>query len=77
MNKTVEVFLQEMARSARIKEKIIENIASMDKKEMTLNLFDLDFDFSNKQITIYYYVEDKDYPPTIIKNEELLMLFQA
>jgi hypothetical protein len=77
MNKTTEVFLQEMQKSLNIKNKIIENVRNENKKEMTLNLFDLDFDFERQMVLISYYVEDKDYLPVTLTCKEFVALLQG
>lgn len=76
MNKTIEVFLKEVKESVSLKEKMIANVMNKNIKEMTLNLFDLEFVIDKQQVKIVYYIEDKNYPPITLANKEFIELLQ-
>jgi hypothetical protein len=62
MNKTIEALKHDIANSQRIKEKLLSNINTESKKEIVLNLVELDFNFKDKIVELIYYVIDENYP---------------
>ncbi|MBD2767538.1 hypothetical protein IC235_06500 [Hymenobacter sp. BT664] len=52
MNKTLESFLQEVVGAVKIKEKILQNMKTNAENDIILNLFDLEFDFKTRIVTI-------------------------
>ena len=76
MNKTIEDFLKEVKESSSLKEKMISNFKNQERKEIILNLFDLDFNFEKLQVTIFYYLLDNNYPPVTLTNKEFIELLQ-
>lgn len=77
MSKTLLTFKEGISNSQRIRERLIKNIDSQSDKEITLNLSDLDFDFSKKEVKISYYVKDKEYPYVILKFNDFISLVES
>ncbi|MDR2949056.1 MAG: hypothetical protein ACK5KL_12310 [Dysgonomonas sp.] len=77
MSKTLLTFKEGISNSQRIRERLIKNIDSQSDKEITLNLSDLDFDFSKKEVKISYYVKDKEYPDVILKFNDFISLVES
>ncbi|WP_176701760.1 hypothetical protein [Gilliamella sp. wkB112] len=46
------------------------NISKNEEKEVTLDLYQLYFDFSKREITIEYYAKDERYPTITINFEK-------
>lgn len=77
MTKTLISFKEGISNSERIRERLLKNVSSQTDKEITLNLSDLDFDFNKKEVTISYYVKDKEYPDVILKFEDFVSLVKS
>ncbi|WP_297277873.1 hypothetical protein [uncultured Brachyspira sp.] len=71
MNKTIEVFKDDIHGSLKLREKILLNIKSKTEKEMILNQVELYFNFEKENIELVYFVLDSNYPNIIIDFNEL------
>ena len=71
MNKTIEVFKDDIHGSLKLREKILLNIKSKTEKEMILNQVELYFNFEKENIELVYFVLDSNYPNVIIDFNEL------
>ncbi|MEI0603580.1 hypothetical protein R4K55_05105 [Brachyspira alvinipulli] len=56
MNKTIEVFKDDIHGSLKLREKILLNIKSKTEKEMILNQVELYFNFEKENIELVYFV---------------------
>jgi hypothetical protein len=72
MNKTLTAFLSESNISKDLIKKIFNNLAKKHNNKMVFNLTIIEFDFTNEQAIIYYFVEDKDYPDVELSFNELI-----
>jgi len=64
MNKTIESLILSINNSKQLKEKLLSNLKSQNKKTIILNLVELDFDFDNQEVEMIYYAVDDKYPNT-------------
>ena len=71
MNKTIEVFKDDIHGYLKLREKILLNIKSKTEKEMILNQVELYFNFEKENIELVYYILDSNYPNVIIDFNEL------
>jgi len=76
MNKTIQALKDEMLNAPKIKAKLIENISIRENPKIVTNLFSVEYDFVNETISIYYYVEDREYPDQIISFTDFIGLFK-
>lgn len=72
MNKTIENFCYQVPKE--MKNRISCNISEKKREKIILDLFQLYFDFSKKEITVEYYVEDDSFPTTIISFDDFKKL---
>lgn len=75
MNKTIESLQISINDSKRLKEKLLNNLESENRRTIILNLVELEFDFSNQEVEIMYYAIDDEYPNTklnFLKFREIL-----
>jgi len=77
MTKTLLIFKEGISKSKGIRERLIMNIDTQTDKEITLNLSDLDFDFSREEVKISHYIKDKDYPDVVLKFNDFVSLVQG
>ncbi len=61
MNKTIESLVISVDNSERIKNKILTNLENSSKKNMVLNLVEIDFYFKEKEVELIYHAVDNDY----------------
>ncbi|MFP1767484.1 hypothetical protein ACLECW_14765 [Lonsdalea quercina] len=67
---------ESVSNSDRIKNLILGNIQTEEKKVIRLNLVYLTYNFQSKTVLLEYYVEDDDYPNVEISFTELTELFK-
>jgi hypothetical protein len=61
MNKTLALFLAEITKHERLKNLVFSNLKTQERVEISINLFELNFDFLLQKLTIQYYVVDDNY----------------
>ncbi len=66
MTRTLSDFKSDDTFSSRVRELLLDNLQTQCKRQMVLNLFTVEFDFTAKKVTIFYYVNDKEYPDEIM-----------
>ncbi|MCU1799162.1 hypothetical protein CUU45_18055 [Pectobacterium polaris] len=67
---------ESVSNSNRIKNLILGNIQTEEKKVIRLNLVYLTYNFQSKTVLLEYYVEDDEYPNVEISFTELTELFK-
>ena len=73
---TLRAFFESVENSSIVKEKLLNNIKSCKEKTIVLNLVHLDYNFKDKYINIFYYVEDNEFPEKILSFEEFENILQ-
>ncbi|ACX86208.1 hypothetical protein F6Q07_22915 [Pectobacterium parmentieri] len=73
---TLKSLNESISNSDRIKNIILSNIQTEDKKVIRLNLVYLTYDFLSKTVLLEYYVEDDEYPNVEISFGELTNLLK-
>lgn len=67
---------ESISNSERIKNIILNNIKTHERKIIRLNLVYLTFDFSSKTILLEYYVKDNEYPDIEMSFADLTALLK-
>lgn len=76
MSKTIQAFKNEIQNAPKIRRKAIENISNFETPKIVTNLFSLEYDFENEKVSIYYYVEDNEFPVEILSFHDFITLIQ-
>lgn len=77
MTKTLLIFKEGIAKSQKVRERLVKNIDKQTDTEITLNLSDLDFDFNKKEVKISHYIKDREYPDVVLKFNDFISLVQG
>ncbi len=77
MTKTLLIFKEGIAKSQKVRERLVKNIDKQTDTEITLNLSDLDFDFNKKEVKISHYIKDGEYPDVVLKFNDFISLVQG
>ncbi|RUS65621.1 hypothetical protein CUZ56_02707 [Saezia sanguinis] len=69
---TLDALIDSISNSNKIKNFIIGNCSSEEKKEIRLNLVYLIFNFNGREILIQYYAADESYPDVEISFDDFI-----
>lgn len=75
MTKTLLIFKEGIAKSQKVRERLVKNIDRQTDTEITLNLSDLDF--NKKEVKISHYIKDTEYPDVVLKFNDFISLVQG
>ena len=75
MTKTLLIFKEGIAKSQKVRERLVKNIDRQTDTEITLNLSDLDF--NKKEVKISHYIKDTEYPDVVLKFNDFISLVQS
>ncbi|CAK7019397.1 hypothetical protein [Saezia sanguinis] len=73
---TLDALIDSISNSNKIKNFIIGNCFSEEKKEIRLNLVYLTYNFTDFEILIRYYVADESYPDFEISFDDFITILK-